>query len=312
MNVPFAADVELFNKLEDQIIPDDTIARLDDKLSYIVLGELYPNLDFFARKSSQHINSIHKHLQKGRKIVITEDPALHLVWHRGIVYIKPLQHYMLSHSFWEQNLAPGSQHRGNGPGFFRSYESLIRHPSDFELAKEAHLIPSSPSSSSRSAVPQLNKLESSTKELRYSDFKAFICPFSKVCDEEVSSRWHFGQLRLSRLHWAVRILQPPAARRRGYLGMLFYEEQFWQTGQFLSDFAAPLFFLFATLSLVLSALQVVLAAKSGNYEEGWQAISNGSAWFAIMVIVAVVAVFAGLTFIGGTVVLWQVQFGYRS
>ncbi|KAE9566706.1 hypothetical protein CGMCC3_g17154 [Colletotrichum fructicola] len=302
-NVPFAAEVELFNKLEDQIIADDTVARLDDELSWIVLEELYPNLDFFARKSSQHIDSIHKHIQKGRKSVVTEDPALHLVWHRGIVYIKPLQHYMLSHSFWEQHLAPGSQHRGNGLGFLRSYESLIRHPSDFELAKEAHLIPTSPSASS---------LESSTKELRYSDFKAFICHFSKVCDEEVSPRWHFGQLRLSRLHWAVRILQPPAARRRGYLGILFYEEQFWQTGQFLSDFAAPLLFLFATLSLILSALQVVLASKSGNYEEGWQAISNGSAWFAIMVIVAVVAVFAGLTFIGGSVVLWQVQFGYRS
>ncbi|KAF3802336.1 hypothetical protein GCG54_00003795 [Colletotrichum gloeosporioides] len=94
--------------------------------------------------------------------------------------------------------------------------------------------------------------------------------------------------------------------------MAFYEEQFWQTGQFLSDFAAPLLFLFATVSLILSALQVVLASKSGNCEERWEAMSNGSAWSAIMVIAAVVAVFAGLTFIGGSVMLWQVHFGYRS
>ena len=59
------------------------------------------------------------------------------------VYITPLPHYLPSHSFWEQNLAPGSEHRGKALGFVRSYERLILYPSDFVLAKEAQLIPSS-------------------------------------------------------------------------------------------------------------------------------------------------------------------------
>ncbi|KAF6806670.1 hypothetical protein CPLU01_15881 [Colletotrichum plurivorum] len=175
----------------------------------------------------------------------------------------------------------------------RSYECLIRHPSDFELAKEAHLIPSS------------------SKELKYTDFAAFIRSFSNISDAEVSPRWHFGQLRLSRLHWAVRIFQPSAARQRGFLNRIFYEEQFWQTGQFLNEFAAPLLFIFAALSLILSAMQVVLATYSDN-EEKWRVFSEASAWFAVVVIIVVAVVFVGLALIGVGVWLWQFQFGYRS
>ena len=137
--VPFPAGQELIDKLTDQVIPDGSVDHLSDELSCPVLDELYPILDFVARKSSHHIDPIHKHLQKGRKIVLTEDPNLHLIWNYSAIYLKPLPHYLLSLSFWDQNLAPGSEHRGKALGFVRSYERLIRYPSDFELAKEARL-----------------------------------------------------------------------------------------------------------------------------------------------------------------------------
>jgi len=312
--VPFPGDVELIGKLIDRDIPDGVAASLDKELSCAVLDELYPNLDFVARKSSDHIDPIHKHLQKGRKIVLTEDPNLHLVWNYGAVYIKPLPHCLLSYSFWNKNLAPGSEHRSKALGFMRSYERLIRYPSDFELAKEAQLIPSSssPPSLQPGQQPGQQSQQQSKEELTYTAFAAFIRCFSSIKDASVSPRWHFGQIRLSRLNWAVRILQPKAAREKGFLHRLFYEEQFWQTGQFLIQFAAPLLFLFAALSLILSAMQVVLAAKSGDDEGSWRVFGEVSAWFAVLVIVSLVIVFVCLGAAMFGIWAWQFQFGYRS
>ncbi|KAI1118688.1 hypothetical protein F5Y14DRAFT_399401 [Nemania sp. NC0429] len=315
--VPFPADVELIGKLADCDIPNGTADRLDMELSCPVLDELYPNLDLVARKSSEHIDPIHKHLQNGRKITLTEDPNLHLVWNYGIVYIKPLPQYLLSHSFWKEHLAPGSEHRGEALGFMRSYERLIRHPSDFELAREARLIPSSSLSSSASPTPTSSRQQQQPQlqpkdELTYTAFAAFIRYFSDVADDDVSDRWHFGQIRLSRLNWAVRIFRPKAATKRGFLQRLFYEERFWQTGQFLSESVAPLFIVFAALSLVLSAMQVVLAAKSGSVEGSWRVFGDVSAWFAVLVIIVIVTVFLGLGVVIVGIWAWQFHFGYRS
>jgi len=309
-NVPFPEDVELIGKLIDYDIPDGAAASLDSELSCAVLDELYPNLDFVARKSSNNIDPVHKHLQKGRKIVLTEDPNLHLVWNYGTVYIKPLPHYLLSYSFWNQNLAPGSEYRSKALGFVRSYERLIRYPSDFELAKEAQLIPSSSSPASRESGQQPQ--QQSKEELTYTAFVSFIRRFSSVQDANVSPRWHFGQIRLSRLNWAVRILQPKAAREKGFLHRLFYEEQFWQTGQFLIEFAAPLLFVFGALSLILSAMQVVLAVKSGEGEGSWRVFGDVSAWFAVLVIVLLVVISLSLGAAMFGIWAWQFQFGYQS
>ncbi len=58
--------------------PDSTADRLGDELSCAVLDKLNPKLDLFVRRSNS-IDPIHKHLQKGRMTVLTEDPNLHLV-----------------------------------------------------------------------------------------------------------------------------------------------------------------------------------------------------------------------------------------
>jgi hypothetical protein len=40
-----------------------------------------------------------------------------------------------------------------------------------------------------------------------------------------------------------------------------YQEQIWKTGQYLQEYAAPLIFIFGILSLILSSMQVLLAAR---------------------------------------------------
>jgi len=276
-----------------------------------VLDELYPNLDFVARKSSLHIDPIHKHLQKCRKIIITEDPKLHLIWNYGIVYLKPLPHYLLSHSFWNEHLGPGSPHRGEALGFVRSYARLIRHHSDFVLGQEARLIPLSSPSSDLSPSAHLQPPEP-TGELTYTAFSTFLRHFSDIPDADVSPRWRFGQLRLSRLNWAVRVFQPKTSTEQGLLHRIYYEQQHWQTGQFLNEFAATFLFLFATLSLILSGMQVVLAAESNERGKNWHVFADVSAWFSVAIIIIIAVLFVGLGAIAVVVWAWQFQFSCRS
>jgi hypothetical protein len=44
---------------------------------------------------------------RGRRVTITEKPALHLVWFYERVFVKPLPKYLLSHAFSEHySLSP--------------------------------------------------------------------------------------------------------------------------------------------------------------------------------------------------------------
>lgn len=54
-----------------------------------VLDELYNWLWLVARKSGGSIDAFHRQRIKGRNIVPTEDPKLHLVWHHDKIYLKP-------------------------------------------------------------------------------------------------------------------------------------------------------------------------------------------------------------------------------
>lgn len=317
-STPFRKSDELVTKLAHPTIPDAAATYLSDELSCAVLDELYPNLDFVAHKSSFHIDPIHKHLQKGRKIIITEDPNLHLIWNYGIVYLKPLPHCLLSHSFWSEHLGLGSAHRGEALGFVRSYARLIRYPSDFALAVEAGLIPSSsPSPNPRPSSPSSNPRPSSPShpppgELTYTTFSTFVQHFSDIPDADVSLRWRFGQLRLSRLNWGVRIFQPRTSTEKGFLYRIYYEQQYWQTGQLLNEFAAPFLFLFATLSLILSGMQVVLASEFNERGRSWRVFADVSAWFSVAIIIIIIVLFVSLGAVAVATWAWQFHFSYRS
>lgn len=286
---PFTAEQSIFEKLLDKSVPPDA-TDLTSELSCDILEALYPHLDLITRKSSSHIDALHVHLRKRREIHITESASLHLIWEAGAVYIKPLPPCLFDLSFWDAHLPPGSNARRSAIGFVRTYAHLIRHRSDFNIALAEDLIP-----------PLAG-------DLLHSGFEKFIQAFRGVGDAEVSRRWEFGQIRLGWLNWAVRVFQPRTPGRTGLLGRLFYADQYQQTGQFIREFGPPLLFIFATLSLILSAMQVVLGAKDGE----WRAFAEVSAWFSVVVIVVLVAVFLGLGVVAGGVLGWQLGFAMRS
>jgi hypothetical protein len=120
----------------------------------------------------------------------------------------------------------------------------------------------------------------------------------------VSSRWEFGQLRLTRLNWAVRLFQPSSRKGYGYMHRLYYQQMYWQTEQFLEVFGAQLLFLFATFSLILSAMQVILAALSSP----WDAFKSVSWGFPITVIIFLAALLLGIIPMVAFILLPQLGF----
>ncbi|KJZ69752.1 hypothetical protein HIM_10863 [Hirsutella minnesotensis 3608] len=231
------------------LVPDEVRVHISNELETPLLDELHDKLWLVARKSSSNIDALHTQRVKGRNIIPTEDPRLHLVWNRGTIYIKPVPVFLLNHDFWTMYLqSPNGELFSKGPrmlsesapsvfdrsvamGFLRSYALLVTCHLDLAIAKESHLIPDD------------------VDWLRWSEF---ICHFRGIGDENVAQRYHYGQLRLSRLNWAVRIFRPRHANT-----IWFYEIPHWSTSEFVARATFPLAFAFAGVSLALSSMQVI-------------------------------------------------------
>lgn len=119
---------------------------LDDEFWAQDLETFAPQLWVMSTPSSTNVNPLHRQRVKGREIVVTEEPRLHLVWFYDRI-IKPLPKYLLSHRFWEMFLANKSSCLGGrrekirraALGYLRTYRYLIRHESDFTIAIQHHL-----------------------------------------------------------------------------------------------------------------------------------------------------------------------------
>ena len=121
---PFAVNDELYEKLsksaetgalirsnnEKSYLPgrpriqiQNTIveSHLESELMTKDLDKLVPHLWLVGKQDSTHISSLTHQRVRGREIVITENPELHLLWIYERVFNKPLPNYLLSHSFWE-------------------------------------------------------------------------------------------------------------------------------------------------------------------------------------------------------------------
>lgn len=269
---------------------------LERELSCNLLDALYPYLYYVARKSNEHVEPLHRHILKGRNLVVAEQPSLHLVWDRHIIYLKPVPHCLLSYEFWERHLAlpgpPAAQprqlaNRKAALGLLRTYSCLIQHESDYHLAKEHHLLPSEPT---------------------YSQFQHFIRNFRGIRDQDVAVRYQYGQFRLTRLNFALRCLKLHRlafAASRAHEFPWGYEYKITdsgQTGSIIGWLAAPFIGVFAFLSLVLSAMQVLLAAQTS------EASISVCRRFAAGVIVALVALC--FIFFAVLLALFSAQFHY--
>lgn len=88
------------------LLSDDVHVHLSNHLETPLLDEIYKKLWLIAKKSGRSIDSLHTQKVKGRSIVPTEDPRLHLVWYQDKIYIKPVPAFLLNHDFWAKYLQP--------------------------------------------------------------------------------------------------------------------------------------------------------------------------------------------------------------
>jgi hypothetical protein len=276
--IPFSADVELHhedvfwqdpkaarNHLTGQpsVLHDDeeVPAYIKNELVTPKLNKMAPHLWLLATPSSTHVSPLHEQIVRGRQIVLSENPELHLVWIGNRVFIKPLPIYLLSRSFWEHYLhepkpTPAEEARRvqlaqAALGYVRSYHHLIRHESDFRIAVRTHLVPPG---------------------VTYLQFMVFISGFGKISDDKVSPRYRFGELRMTRLNAWARLL----------LGEPHFHKVAWQYADVFARYYAPYLFVFSIVSVVLSAMQVGVGARTE-----WSSFQGVSAWFSVVTLVFV-------------------------
>lgn len=225
-----------------------------------------------STQSNANISSLHQQKVKGRTIVITEDPRLHLIWINDRVFIKPLPRYLLSYGLWKDHLLLGNSFlAGNSQeelqkmlqvqqsilGFLRTYYYLIQHESDFEIAcnKDVRLLPS---------------------DVSWLEFCNISQEFDKIEDDHVSKRYYYGELRLTRLNLYAKF----------WLRRFHYEQVHGQYGPFFARFYGPLLFVLGVVSIILNALQVELAAETLLTAYQWQSLWFASRWISIITLIS--------------------------
>jgi hypothetical protein len=227
------------------------------------LEMMAPRLWIMATFSSSNINALHRQRVKGREIIITEDPRLHLVWIYNRIFIKPLPRYLLSHAFWKMYLDEGSEKLGDSQGeihkaamgFLRTYRYLIKHESDFNIAQQDHL----------RLIPH---------DVKWESFCQFVAQLDHIDDSAVSGRYSYGELRLTRLNFYAPLL----------LGKFHFEQVHGQYGDFFAQLYGPILFVFAVVSTILNSMQVALAAEQ-LVSAHWESVWYLSRWFSMVSLV---------------------------
>ncbi|KLU83048.1 hypothetical protein MAPG_02115 [Magnaporthiopsis poae ATCC 64411] len=255
---PFPKEQQLCSDLDGETgvdaenLPGWPCVPLSDRAAVeeVLHGEFYasdleavaPRLWIMSTQSSANVSPLHRQKIKGRNILITEDPRLHLVWIHDRIFVKPIPRYLLSHRFWEifllrQQQPPAPDARLEltlraAKGYLRSYRYLIQRESDFDMAKQDHL----------RLVP---------RHVEWPEFCRFISNFDRIRDVNVSPRYHYGELRLSRLNFYAPFL----------FGKFHFQRLHGQYSDYFARLYGPVLFAFAVASTALSSMQVVLAVE---------------------------------------------------
>ncbi|EJT73967.1 hypothetical protein GGTG_07818 [Gaeumannomyces tritici R3-111a-1] len=253
---PFPKEQQLCSDLDREAGCNDSLpgwpcVSLSDRASVeeVLYQEFYaseleavaPRLWIMSTQSSANVEPLHRQRIRGRDILITDDPRLHLVWIHDRIFVKPIPRYLLSHHFWECFLlcrppaAPDARLELTlraAKGYLRSYRHLIRREPDFDMAKQDHL----------RLVP---------RDVEWPEFCRFIANFDRVRDADVSPRYHYGELRLSRLNFYAPFL----------FGRANFQRLHGQYSDYFAGFYGPVLFAFAVASTALSSMQVALAVE---------------------------------------------------
>lgn len=205
------------------------------------LESISGRLWWMSKQDSSNISPLHRQRVKGRQIVVTEDPRLHLVWIDDRIFLKPLPQYITSYVFWDTFMNNPSKDgaavklRKAALGYLRTYFYLIQYESDLRIAQDPALC----------LIP---------KEVTWAQFCQFTAHLNDITDNEVSGRYHYGEIRLTRLNYYAPVL----------LGKSQYQRVNYQYRAYFARIQGPLISAFAFFSILLNCMQVSLAASDSD------------------------------------------------
>jgi hypothetical protein len=257
---------------------------LQQELPTTELDDLSRFFFFVSTPDSSHISPLHDQFTRGRVIIVSENPGLHLLWYDEKIFIKPMPQYLSSHAFWERYIDRGDVDFGKPAlGFIRTYAHLIRSRLDYTVALEHKLLPGLGSDN-------------------FEEVLHFLATFRSVGDENVNARYHYGELRLSRVNIMTRLLS----------FKYFYYDVRGQYVMYFVRFLTPLVFVFGTLTVALTAMQVVLAVEQLGSAGHWRWFGGLAKWYSVvcMVLVAVALIFFPLLWLGFLMgeLMWAMRF----
>lgn len=291
---PFTRESQLCNELDENLssvndriatsksVPGHPSVKLDKHVDVIAcleqeclapdLEQLAPHLWMMSTQSSRNINALHRQRVKGRDIVVTEDPRLHLTWIHDRIFIKPIPRFLLSYVFWVRILlcdepmcsSPLNPIREATLGYLRTYRYLIRHETDLRIAQkdELRLVPS---------------------DVDWPTICTFLENLECIVDSDVSGRYQYGELRLSRLNFYAPF----------FLRKFYFEQLHGQYSDIFGRFFGVILFGFAIMSTLLNAMQVEMAVEQLT-ENHWMTFWQFARWSSILVLTVVSLISSGL------------------
>jgi hypothetical protein len=207
----------------------------------------------------RNIRPLHRQQLLGRKILVTEQADLHLLWQDDKIFIKPLPTWLLDRDFLRKHDPAGSMLPA-ALGFLNSYVLLISYEIDFILAQELHLLPP--------AVDWKGWL----------DIVQGLLPDFWGDQREISPRYQYGELRLSRINWIYRF--DPRFRFQHFCRGYHSSSQTFQS--FLNRNFGWLLVVFVYFTILLTALQVGLATNQLKDSAPFNAASYGFTVFSLV------------------------------
>ncbi|KAJ9161068.1 hypothetical protein NKR19_g2624 [Coniochaeta hoffmannii] len=282
---PAATAVQTQQELQMYLERSHLTTELDEILPYM-------KYIFVQTPSHRHIMPLHHQKAHGRDVVVNEHPGLHLLWYYDRIFIKPIPAYFFTSAFWDVTEQEQRNVHKAAVGFLRSYYYLIQYEIDFDLACEKKLVPKKPDGNHPS----------------YEEFCDFIANFRDAGDTHVSRRFHYGELRLSRLNKTAMLF-------RGHLAYFHIHPQW---GSYLSHVLAPIITVFVVISVVLNSMQVTLQAVAGpdGVAHHWHAFVSVAAYFPVVVIcliaVVISAAIGGIVIMGVKDLVWSKRVRHRK
>ena len=213
--------------------------------------------------------ALHEYPIRRISICLTEDHIGHQVCKREIVFFKPLPEYLLSHTMWDYYLCRDDELYANAIGLLRSYLILVRSKSDFNIAKDNHLMPAG---------------------ITWHQWSSFSCSCLPRCHLVLCNpRYWFGPLDEFRLTWIYRL--SPETFRLKYIMSHFIGFTF-SSWRYIEEKTKWLIGALVYLTIVLTAMQVGLATDQLG---GNETFNRASFIFTIFSMLAPLAIFFGVT-----------------